>query len=200
MESHDDAIRLRLFPYSLRGSAREWLNNCDPDSFDTWDKLSTAFLQKYFPPGKTAKFRNDITGFVQHADESLYEAWERYKELQRQCPHHGIPYCVLILTFYNSLKPELQMSLNAASLEGAKIDDLSQQVAQLKLSNGSSSSSPICQLCGVNGHDSSGCGNASMLEQVNALNGKQQWDPYSNTYNPGWAHNPKLSYGNTKNI
>ncbi|XP_074277872.1 uncharacterized protein LOC141601482 [Silene latifolia] len=39
-----------------------------------------------------------------------------------------------------------------------------------------------------------------MLEQVNALNGKQQWYPYSNTYNPGWAHNPKLSYGNTNNI
>ncbi|NAW23538.1 hypothetical protein FGF82_23740, partial [Salmonella sp. gx-f9] len=46
---------------------------------------------KYFPPNKNAKLRNEITTFQQMDDESLYEAWERYKELLRKCPHHGIP-------------------------------------------------------------------------------------------------------------
>ena len=86
----EDAIRLRLFPFSLRDKAKVWLNSKAPNSFTTWT-VSQAFLSKYFPPCKTAKLRNDITSFVQFNGESLYEAWERFKELQRRCPHHGLP-------------------------------------------------------------------------------------------------------------
>src|SRR5262249_53362872 len=35
--------------------------------------------------------------------ESLYEAWERYKELLRRCPHHGLPTWLQVQTFYNGL-------------------------------------------------------------------------------------------------
>ncbi|KAK9750159.1 hypothetical protein RND81_02G177700 [Saponaria officinalis] len=193
---------------------QEWLRNYTADSFDTWEKLSNAFLQKFFPPEKTAKLRNDITGFVQHEDESLYEAWERFKELQRQCHHHGIPSYLLVVTFYNVVKPELQMSLNAASggrldsmtwsrakdlIEdmATQIDELTQQISQLKASS-LSSSAQVCNLCGVQGHDSGDCISMPMSEQVNAL-GARTFDPYSNTYNPGWAHNPRLSYANNNN-
>ena len=86
-----DAIRLRLFPFSLRDRASDWLQNREPNSFTTWEMLSKAFLSKYFPPGKTAKLRTEITSFFQRDGESVYEAWERFKDLQRQCPHHGIP-------------------------------------------------------------------------------------------------------------
>ncbi|PPD90687.1 hypothetical protein GOBAR_DD12374 [Gossypium barbadense] len=48
----------------------------------------------YFPPSKNAKLRNEITTFQQLDDESLYEAWERFKELLRKCPHYGIPHCI----------------------------------------------------------------------------------------------------------
>ena len=51
------------------------------NSFTTWAALSQAFLSKYFPPGKTAKLRNDITSFFQLDDEPLYEAWEYFKDL-----------------------------------------------------------------------------------------------------------------------
>jgi len=43
--------------------------------------LSKAFLSKYFPLGKTTKLRTKITSFVQRDGESLYEAWERFKDL-----------------------------------------------------------------------------------------------------------------------
>ena len=50
---------------------------------------------KYFPLTKNAKLRNEITSFYQLKDESLYEAWERFKEFLRRCPHHGIPCCMV---------------------------------------------------------------------------------------------------------
>ena len=59
----EDAIWLRLFPFSLRDKAKVWLNSKAPNSFTTWTALIQAFLSKYFPPGKTVKLKNDITSF-----------------------------------------------------------------------------------------------------------------------------------------
>jgi len=67
-----DAIQLCLFVFSLRDRVRDWLQNEEPNAFTTWDALSTAFLNKYFPPGKTGKLRADITLFIQLHGESLY--------------------------------------------------------------------------------------------------------------------------------
>ena len=69
-----DAIRLRLFPFSLKDRASDWLLNEEPNSITTWEALLKAFLSKYFPPGKTAKLRAEITSFTQRNDESLCEA------------------------------------------------------------------------------------------------------------------------------
>ena len=87
-EVSNDAIRLRLFPFSLKDKAKSWLLNSNANSFTTWDGLSQVFLCKYFSPGKTAKLRNDITSLSQIEGESLYEAWERFNELQRELPWH----------------------------------------------------------------------------------------------------------------
>ena len=59
----DEALRLKLFPYSLRDRARAWLNLLPSDSIATWNDLAEKFLMKYFPPTKNAKLRNDITSF-----------------------------------------------------------------------------------------------------------------------------------------
>ena len=59
----DDAIRLRLFPFTLKDKAKAWLNSQPPASITTWDLLAKAFLAKYFPPSKTAKIIKDITTF-----------------------------------------------------------------------------------------------------------------------------------------
>ena len=50
-----NALRLRLFPYSLRDRARAWLNSLPSDSITTWNELADKFLMKYFPPTKNAK-------------------------------------------------------------------------------------------------------------------------------------------------
>ncbi|GKD75105.1 reverse transcriptase domain-containing protein, partial [Tanacetum coccineum] len=97
-------------------------------------------------------------------DESFHEAWDRYKDLLRACPHHGFTELHQLDTFYNALNPSDQDSLNSTAggnlLERSTQDVLtiienkskvrnSQNksiVSQVKSSDGNSSSSNIAKL------------------------------------------------------
>ena len=57
-----DAIRLRLFPFSLLGRAKQWFY-ANKTVVDTWDKCAKAFLAKFFPMGKTNALRERISNF-----------------------------------------------------------------------------------------------------------------------------------------
>ena len=103
MTQYPDAIRLRLFPFSLRGQALEWLESLPPNTINNWNEMVEQFLLKYFPPDKTAKYRAKITGFRTDDDESLHAAWERFKGLLRKCPHHGISLWLQCQTFFDTL-------------------------------------------------------------------------------------------------
>ncbi|CAM8923897.1 unnamed protein product [Rhodiola kirilowii] len=118
----EDAKLLRLFPFSLTGKAKDWLRSQTPDSFTTWEELAVAFLNKYFPPSKTAYYRNQITNFSQLDGENLYEAWERYKEYQRLCPHHNLDDLQVFHTFYHGVDGNSRLALDTAS--GGAIMDL----------------------------------------------------------------------------
>ncbi|GKE60438.1 zinc finger, CCHC-type containing protein, partial [Tanacetum coccineum] len=54
-------------------------------SITTWEDLTTRFLAQFFPPGRTAKLRNDILMFQQHQGESISEAWTRFKDMLQKC-------------------------------------------------------------------------------------------------------------------
>ncbi|KAL0455241.1 UNVERIFIED_CONTAM: hypothetical protein Slati_0863300 [Sesamum latifolium] len=71
----DDAVRLRIFPFSLCDTTKDWLQSLPASSITTWASLTQKFFAKYFPPAKTAKMLNDINSFVQLDRESLYDAW-----------------------------------------------------------------------------------------------------------------------------
>nr|GEY93932.1 hypothetical protein [Tanacetum cinerariifolium] len=44
------SIKLMLFPFSLEGAARIWLEKEAPRSILTWDDLVTKFIKQFFPP------------------------------------------------------------------------------------------------------------------------------------------------------
>ncbi|KAJ9562420.1 hypothetical protein OSB04_007580 [Centaurea solstitialis] len=104
-----DAIRLRLFGFSLRDKAKEWVKSHSPNTFTTWDALSRAFLIHFFPPAKAAELRGDITTFIQRGSELLGIY------LQRNCPHHGVPEWLIIQTFRNGLKQDVRTSIDAVA-------------------------------------------------------------------------------------
>ncbi|XP_062100251.1 uncharacterized protein LOC133806142 [Humulus lupulus] len=99
----DDAIRLRLFSFSLREQTKSWLISLQANSITTWEELAQKFLAKFFPLAKVAKLRGEINNFYQTEGESLYDAWKRFKELLRKCPHHGIEKWMLVPNFYKGL-------------------------------------------------------------------------------------------------
>ncbi|GJZ27371.1 zinc finger, CCHC-type containing protein [Tanacetum coccineum] len=51
---------LRLFQFYLLDQANNWLERLPAGSITTWEDLTTRFLAQFFPPGRTAKLRNDI--------------------------------------------------------------------------------------------------------------------------------------------
>ncbi|GJS16582.1 reverse transcriptase domain-containing protein [Tanacetum coccineum] len=94
---------------------RIWLDKEPPRSILTWDDLVSKFINKFFPPSKTTNLRNEITRFQQRFDESFYEAWDRFNDLLRACPHHGFSELHQLDTFYNALNSNDQDSLNSAA-------------------------------------------------------------------------------------
>nr|GEY92650.1 copia protein [Tanacetum cinerariifolium] len=72
-------VKLLLFPFSLEGEARIWLDKEPPRSILTWEDL------------------------------------ERFKDLLRQCPHHGFSELHQLDTFYNALNPNDHDALDSAA-------------------------------------------------------------------------------------
>ncbi|GJY02858.1 reverse transcriptase domain-containing protein [Tanacetum coccineum] len=111
----NSAIKLVFFPFSLMGAARHWLEKEPPHFILTWEDLVSKFINELFPPSRTTNLRNEISNFQQKFDESFHEAWDRYKDLLRACPHYGFTELHQLDTFYNALNPANQDSLNSAA-------------------------------------------------------------------------------------
>nr|GFA46823.1 hypothetical protein [Tanacetum cinerariifolium] len=122
-------------------AARRWLKKEPPHSITTWDDLVSKFINEFFPPSRTTNLRNEISNFQQKFDESFHEAWERYKDLLRACPHHGFTELHKLDTFYNALNPVDQDSLNAAA--GGNLLEKSPQDALTIIENKSKQTSAV---------------------------------------------------------
>ena len=83
-----------------------------------------------------------------------------------------------------------------------KVNDLTFLVRSLACGN--LQQVKVCSICSLQGHTSDMCPKIQedYIEQVHAVdggfNGQPQckYDPFSNTYNPGWRDHPNLRYSN----
>ena len=85
-----ESIKLRLFPYTLKDKAKTWLFTLPSGSITSWAQLSQKFLSKFYPAAKTLDIRTKILSFAQKPNEEFHEAWERFSDLFRKCPHANI--------------------------------------------------------------------------------------------------------------
>ena len=111
----EEALRLRLFPLSLGDRAKHWLTSQPPDSITTWNDLVQKFMTKFFPPSKIAQLVQEINTFGQLEGENLAEAWDRFHELLRKCPHHRLTRWMQVHTFYNGLRNATRTMIDASA-------------------------------------------------------------------------------------
>ena len=91
----------RLFPFSQKDKAKQWLNSSPSHSIPIWAQLHHAFLT--YAISKSMEMCNAITNFTMLDGELFHEAWERFNDLQRKCPHHEILRWQLVKSFYDGL-------------------------------------------------------------------------------------------------
>ncbi|CAA7020500.1 unnamed protein product [Microthlaspi erraticum] len=110
-----DFLKCKLFPFSLANKASRWLKSLPPGSLTSWDQVRAAFLDHFYTKSKNAALRTKIASFQQYDGEAFCEAWERYKECRRECPHHGYSDEQILSIFYDGVNWDYRNALNAAS-------------------------------------------------------------------------------------
>ncbi|KAH9679689.1 hypothetical protein KPL71_026230 [Citrus sinensis] len=239
----EEQIKLRAFPFSVDELAKDWLYYLPPGSITTWNGLKKQFLEKHFPASRAANIRKDICGIRQLPGETLYEYWERFKQLCASCPQHQISDQLLIQYFYEGLSLMDRSMIDAASggvlvnkthtqarelisnmaanvqQFGSRQDLTSRKVNEANISSveqrldkltslvekfvvGNVQQVKTCGICYNMGHLIDMCPTLQEepVEQANAVGGfpgmpQRRYDPYAQTYNPGWKDHPNFSYG-----
>ena len=83
--------------------ATTWFESLPVGLVNTWEELVEAYMGRFFPQALTTERRGEIIVFKQGEDESLYNAWERFKRLLKRCPMHGIDLTTWMDIFYHAM-------------------------------------------------------------------------------------------------
>ncbi|KAL5542443.1 hypothetical protein UlMin_010153 [Ulmus minor] len=219
--------------------------------------MTQAFFQKYFPAHKTNGLRRQISNFGQKESETLYQVWERYKDLLNSCPHHGYESWRVVSYFYDGLQnrerqfietmcngeflhkdpdeamdflddlsekshtwtgPNAIESSKKSQTAGiyqlreedslkARLEILTKEIEVLKTKDARApepvarvESHEPCFMCNGLDHTPRECPTyfeiKEIKEECNALGipFRKTYDPYSNTFNPGWKNHPNFSW------
>ena len=124
----NEILKMKVFPQTLKDRAKDWFRNLGL-KFESWDEIEDCFLKKFYSSGKTKIFRQAIQGFRQ-GDEAFSEARERFKDLTRQCPHHGFDNWQLINIFYEGLTENCRNRIDAIC-GGSIMDKYDDEVEEL---------------------------------------------------------------------
>nr|ABA92716.2 retrotransposon protein, putative, unclassified [Oryza sativa Japonica Group] len=79
-----DALRVRLFPFSLSGLAFTWFSSLPYNSVNGWADLEKQF-HSYFYNGIHEMKLSDLTAIRQRHDESVQDYIQRFRETRNRC-------------------------------------------------------------------------------------------------------------------
>ncbi len=108
-----DTVCLKLFSFSLKDKAKTWYNNLPAFSVRNWQQMKQVFFEKFFPASRTMAIQQQIQNFRLKPNETFYTAWERFKDLQVACPHHGHEPWQLVKFFYYPLPPQMKQLISS---------------------------------------------------------------------------------------
>nr|GEU42550.1 reverse transcriptase domain-containing protein [Tanacetum cinerariifolium] len=114
-DTENEAVRRMMFPLSLTGEAKTWLDELNEGTIETWDELRTAFISRFFPLALFDRLLGEIRAFSQQENESLTDAWLCMKEMLQNCHGHNLSKGNIIKIFYPGLSEITEEALNAAT-------------------------------------------------------------------------------------
>ncbi|KAH6783205.1 hypothetical protein C2S52_008164 [Perilla frutescens var. hirtella] len=100
---NEDQLKMRCFPYTLKDRAKTWFMSLPANSLANWNAVYEKFMAKYYSNQKTQDLRAQIVTFTQSPGESFHEAWDQFRGLQQQYPHHHLAPKLLNQFFYDGL-------------------------------------------------------------------------------------------------
>ncbi|KAL5578110.1 hypothetical protein UlMin_019809 [Ulmus minor] len=198
-----------------------------------------------------------ISNFAQKESETLYQVWERYKDLLNSCPHHGYESWRIVSYFYDGLlsrerqfvetmcngeflykdpdeaidflddlskkahtwmRPNAIESTKKTQIAGiyqlkeedslkARLEALTKEIEVLKTKDTRApelvarveSHEPYFMCNGLD-HTPRECPTYFEIKEINeecnalGIPFRKTYDPYSNTFNPGWKNHPNFSW------
>ncbi|XP_047979067.1 uncharacterized protein LOC125220986 [Salvia hispanica] len=192
----EDTIKLRLFPFSLTGYARDWFDNLELGLVTSWDDLAKKFLERFFPLSSTLNLQAEIFHFKMKSQESMFEAWERFNALLKKCPNHGLSPGHQVSLFYNGcsefIKSQLDFGSRGSFLDKG-VEECKKMLQRLAYTSKSWSSNRDGSMPVASVVDADAVNLLSL--QLTMLN--QKVDDLG--YRPPFNAHPNLSYGNSSN-
>ncbi|GAU48428.1 hypothetical protein TSUD_405580 [Trifolium subterraneum] len=113
-EAEEKVVFMRMFPHSLIGKAKEWYLDQPAQIMTNWTALEETFINRFFPHHKFMEAKIAIILFSQGSNETLCEAWDRYKSMLRRCHNHDFDDLTQIHNFRNGLQCQPKLLLDSA--------------------------------------------------------------------------------------
>ncbi|GJX84142.1 reverse transcriptase domain-containing protein [Tanacetum coccineum] len=63
-DTKNEAVRLMMFPLSLTGEVKIWLDELNEGTIERWDELRTAFISRFFPPALFDRLLGEIRNII----------------------------------------------------------------------------------------------------------------------------------------
>jgi len=111
----DETLRWKLFPFSLKGKARQWYNRAIGKQQGDWGSLRFNFCLDFYPISQIIDLRVRVLTIKQESKESLASAWNRFTTLLASDPDLSLPNPILLQHFYKGLSRESRKLLDTTS-------------------------------------------------------------------------------------
>nr|GEU79143.1 hypothetical protein [Tanacetum cinerariifolium] len=137
-----DRVMIRVFPITLTGATKRWVDKLSPRTVDSWYLFKKAFIKWYCPSSV------EINNFKQEGDKTLYQAWERNNDLLYKCQTHDINSHQKVNIFYNGLGTMNRQLLNSQGSIPSMTPAQALTAIQTIADTIKSGMTVGCQLCG----------------------------------------------------
>nr|GEU74399.1 reverse transcriptase domain-containing protein [Tanacetum cinerariifolium] len=86
----NEVVRLMMFPLSLTGEAKTWVDKINEGTIKMWDELRTAFISQFFPPALFDRILREIRAFSQHEKRILNQSLAPYERNAKKLPCYDV--------------------------------------------------------------------------------------------------------------